>query len=176
MVNCASSDMWHAILNYWFVIATLFFRRMGDNFARLRQYYTPATHYSSLFTNSDKTTFSRKKLFREKWRKGVYTLLVIDSSFHERFVESKIRRKKFFDFVKKLPTPANAFCEKVFHKTLTNMTNYSLHTIQGLHRFSLFVPFRHCSRIVCSGLYPRSKKTELRFFHPVVLLTRPIQH
>ncbi len=85
--------------------------------------------------------FAKKIKFCKKWRKGVHTLFVINPSFRERVVESKIRRKKFFDFIKKPPTPANAFCEKVFHKTLINMTNYSLYTIRSLHGFRPFVPF-----------------------------------
>ncbi len=80
--------------------------------------------------------FVKKIKFREKWQKWVYTLFVIDLCFRERVVESKIWRKNFFDFVKKLPTAANEF-----RKTLMNMTNYSLHTIRGSHRFRPFVPF-----------------------------------
>ncbi len=75
--------------------------------------------------------FAKKIKFREKWWKGVYTLFVIDPSFRERVVESKIWWKNFFDLVKKLLTLANAFRKKIDHKTLTNMANYSLHTIRG---------------------------------------------
>ncbi len=84
--------------------------------------------------------FVKKIKFRETWQKEVCTLFVIDPSFHE-CVQQKIGRKKFFEFVKKLPSPVNAFCEKVFCKMLTNLTNHSLHTIHVSHWFCPFVPF-----------------------------------
>ncbi len=100
--------------------------------------YKPVTHYSSQFAaNNNKTTFLQKKIeFRETWWKEVYTLFVIDPSFYECIQQRKIRWKKFFEFVRKLPTLANAF-----RKMLTNWTNHSLHTIRVLHEFCPFVPF-----------------------------------
>ncbi len=43
----------------------------------------PATHYSSLFANNDETTFLQKKLSFAKCDEEVYTLFVIDRSFHK---------------------------------------------------------------------------------------------
>ncbi len=108
--------------------------RMADE-----KYYNcdkPATHYSST-----KLLFRKKIEFCETGRKEVYTLFVIDCSFRECVWQLKIRQKKLFEFFKKPPTPANACREKVFHKTLTNLTNHSLHTILVSHEFRSFVSF-----------------------------------
>ncbi len=67
-------------------------------------------------------------------------------------VATENKAKKVFEFFKKLPTLANTFRKKVFHKMPTNLTNHSLHTIRISNEFYPFVPFCHCLRIVCNGL------------------------
>ncbi len=48
-------------------------------------HYKSTTYYSSMFANNNETTFFFFFLieFLETWQKHVYTLFVIDSSFHE---------------------------------------------------------------------------------------------
>ncbi len=101
----------------------------------------PATHYTSLFANNEKTTFLRKKLSFTKRDKKWSTHYQSNPSFRECVQKQKIGQKKFFEFVKKPPTLVNAFREKVFHEMLTNLTKHSLHTIRvshGFHQFNLF--------------------------------------
>ncbi len=48
--NCASSSMQHAILDYWFIIEALFFRRIGVQFAGLRQHHTRTQWKRTVFS------------------------------------------------------------------------------------------------------------------------------
>ncbi len=112
-----------------------------------------ATHYSSLFVNNHKTTFSQKKLNFVKHDKNASMQY---SSSTAAVPNSFITAKKHLAFIKRPPTPANVFCEEDFHKTLTNHDELFATHYSYLHEFCHFVSFHHCLRIVCSGLkaYP----------------------
>ncbi len=112
-----------------------------DKLSNLCTIYSPLHTICHCSWTMTKLLFHEKIKFRETWQKEVYTLFVTDPSFCKCVEKRKIGRKKFFAFVKKLPTPANAFCEKVFRKMLTNLTNHSLHTIRVSHGFCPFVLF-----------------------------------
>ncbi len=128
-----------------------------------------AEHNSQCMCREDVTSISCYTLFvavREQWwnyffakknwvswnvtKRGVHTIRH-RSRFSWMRVATENTVKNFFEFVKKPPFPANAFCEKVFHETLTNLTNHTVHTIRVSHEFRSFVPFSSL-RIVCSGI------------------------
>ncbi len=123
----------------------------------LQEIQQPTTHYSSLFANNNENPFLRKKIeFHETWQKHIYTLFVVENSFHEYEFRPQISftiARKYFVFVKRPPTPANTFHEKVFFAKCSRITtNHSLYTIHISHEFHHFIGFCCPLRIVCSWL------------------------
>ncbi len=113
----------------------------------------PATHYSSLFANSDKTTFSQKKLsFAKSDEMGSTHYSSQTPVFANVLQKVKYDEKISLISSKNCLLWRTHFAKKFFRETFTNMKNYSLHTIRSSHGFHPFFLFCHCSRIVCSGL------------------------
>ncbi len=130
----------------------------------IRHMQKPATHYLQLFANNDETASSRKKKsFAKSDEKGSTHYLSQTPVLANMLQKRKIRRKKFFDFVKKQPTPENTFCEKVFRETLTNMTNYSTHypqfaRISSIRSFFVIVHEQCVAGQRWNCTYPNSRR------------------
>ncbi len=96
--------------------------------------YSPLHTICRCLRTMTKVFFQKNMSFAKCNEKRTHTIRY-RPQFSLMCVSTENTPKKVFWICQKLPTQANAFHKKVFHKMLTNLTNYSS------HEFRLFVPF-----------------------------------
>ncbi len=112
----------------------------------------PVTHYSSLFANTDKTTFLRKKLSFAKRDEERCTYFCHRPQFSWMCVATKNITKKVLWIRQKLAYFGKRISQKTFAKRsrIWRITLYTLFAF-GTNFICSFL-FSHASWLVCSGL------------------------
>ncbi len=109
----------------------------------------PAAHCSSLFANNDKTTFSRKKLSFAKRNEKRSTHY---SSYTPVF--ANVCRNRKYDEKSSLNLSKTRLLWRTHFAKRSRIQRITLYTLFAFRtNFIRVFLFRHCLRIVCSGLY-----------------------